>query len=375
MRYAAILTLLAGLTCQAQSSRISADQKWVASSEHDRLTISSVSGAESSRPFGSEPIYGWQLLWSPSDDALAVVERNDVYLLSERDHWFPRKVFDGGESASPLGLLFSPDGKRLAISLRVSGVDGLDRGTVKIANLRDGQVKDLLTLPDGIIFHSWTPDGTRILFWSDPDFSESLVADGAALYTATVPDGTMRPLEVRTLPHADLSEYSPDGKFLALTEGIGKETWTQKRISLLDLSSGTKTFLTPENAAALFPSWSPAGELIAFAAGPDEVATTREGPDAKLGQVHIWVMKPDGSELRQLTFDPAYRDERPRWSGSGNTIVFCRVNAAGEGSVWRIDAAGSAPERIGRSFPLEYGMFGFYGYTDSSQSAQAYRKK
>jgi hypothetical protein len=137
MRDATIFSILAALTCQAQSSRISSDQKWVASTDHDRLSISSVSGTESSLPFGSQPIYGWQLLWSPSDDAVAVVEGDDVYLLSERDHWFPRKVFDSDKNASPFGLLFSPDGKRLPISLRVSEIDGSDRGSVKVVNLGD----------------------------------------------------------------------------------------------------------------------------------------------------------------------------------------------------------------------------------------------
>jgi Tol biopolymer transport system component len=212
-----------------------------------------------------------------------------------------------------------------------------DRGSVQIVSLGDGNAKELVTLPDGIILSSWAPDGKRILFWSDPSFSESLVADGADLYTVTVPQGEVRSLGVRTLPDVDFDEFSPDGKYLALTEGDGRETWTHKRIALLDLSNGTKTFLTSENVAALSPSSSPTGRSIAFSAGPDEDASVREGPSATLGHAHIWVMRPDGSESRQLTFDPAYRDERPRWSEDGREIVFGRVNAAGEGSLWRMD--------------------------------------
>lgn len=146
-----------------------------------------------------------------------------------------------------------------------------------------------------MILHSWTPDGKSILFWGDPSFSESPVADGASLYTVTVPEGEVRSLGVRTLPDVDLAEFSPDGKYLALTEGDGRETWTHKRIALLNISNHTKTFLTSEDVAALFPSWSPAGTWIAFSAGPDEDSTVREGPAATLGDVEVWVMRPDGS--------------------------------------------------------------------------------
>ena len=371
MRRAGILCVLSVLTCQAQSSRISADHKWIASTDHGQLTIASVSGGDSSLPLGSAPV-GWHLVWSTSDDTLAVVRNEEVYTLSRKGRWRPVKVLDGGKNASPVGLLFSRDGKQLAVSLRDTAAG---RGSVRVVSLEDGMTKELLTFANGIILHSWAPDGKTILFWDDPSFSESLVADGADLYMATVPGGEVRSLGVRTLPDVDLAEFSPEGKYLAMTVGNGRETWTRKRIALLDLSNGTKRFLTAENVAALFPSWSPAGTSIAFSAGPDEDASVREGPAATLGHVHIWSMRPDGSESRQLTFDPAYRDERPQWSADGREIEFCRVNAAGEGSVWRIDAGGGSPKQIGRSFPLDFGMFGFYGYTDWSQAAEAYWKK
>jgi Tol biopolymer transport system component len=352
---------------QTRSPQFSAGQAWIAFTDHRQLIIKSRSGAESFLPFGSAPIEG-RPRWSPAGDTLAVVKDADVYALRARDHWSPVKVFAGVETASLLGLLFSPDGKQLAVSLRVAGDDGNQAGSVRVVTLSDPKRVDLLlTLPDGIILDRWTPDGKNILFWKDPDFSASVAADGLPLYAASVPGGNVKSQGAQTLPHNEFSDFSPDGKLLALAEGNGRETWTQKRISVLNVSSGAKIFLTSEKEAALFPSWSPNGELIAYAAGPDEAKTTREGPNATLGPVHLWLMKSDGSQRRQLTSDPAYRDERPQWSSDGTTIVFCRVNTAGEGSLWRVNATGVKPEQIGGSFPLNYGMFGFYGYTDWSQ--------
>jgi Tol biopolymer transport system component len=364
VRRAGILCVLAAFLCQGQSHRISADRKWIASAEDGRLSIASVSGSGSSRPFGAERV-GWQLSWSPSEDTLAVVRDHAVYTLSEKDGWRPVKVLEGGRNARPVGLLFSRDGKQLAISLRVS-----DHGSVRVVSLADGTAKELLTLPDGAILHSWAPDGKSILFWGDPSFSESIVADGADLYRVTVPRGEVRPLGVRTLPHVEMAELSPDGKYLTVAEANGRETWTHKRISVLDFSNGAKKFLTPANVAALSPAWSPTGAWIAYSAGPEEDASVREGPAATLGRVHLWMVRPDGSESRQLTFDEGYRDERPRWSADGKEIVFCRVNGAGQGSVWNMDAGGGTPVQVGPSFPLRGGMFGFYGFTDWSQAPE-----
>jgi Tol biopolymer transport system component len=269
-------------------------------------------------------------------------------------------------------LLFSPDGKRLAISVDVTGPGEYRSGGVKVIDLSDRTLTGF-TMRDGIILDKWTPDGKNILFWEDPDFSASFAADGLPLFAVSFPEGKVRSLGVETLAYPTVNQFSPDGRFLAVTEGTGRATWTNKRISVVDLLSGAKAALTPENFAALFPSWSPSGESIAYAAGPEVSDEVREGPDLTLGEVHIWVMKADGSQALQLTSDPAYRDQRPRWSADGKSIVFCRVSAAEEGSVWRVGATGGKPEQLAGPLALEDGMFGFYGYTDWGRTVDVRR--
>lgn len=106
MRAAAIFCVLATLTCQAQSTRISADQKWIASIDHGQLSIASVSGSDSSLPFGAERV-GWQQLWSPAEDTLAVMQNEAVYTLSEKDRWLHRLEPVGG-SVPQVGLRSAP---------------------------------------------------------------------------------------------------------------------------------------------------------------------------------------------------------------------------------------------------------------------------
>jgi hypothetical protein len=68
-------------------------------------------------------------------------------------------------------------------------------------------------------------------------------------------------------------------------------------------------------------SWSPDGDFIA-------VAAKRPGGDAS-----IYVMRPGGGDLQQITSDAAWDDE-PDWSPDGTRILFkTDRNALGEGSV------------------------------------------
>ena len=68
----------------------------------------------------------------------------------------------------------------------------------------------------------------------------------------------------------------------------------------LPITGGAAKRLTDPFLEATQPNWSPKGDLIAFQA-------------YKGGNFHIWLMKPDGSGLRQLT-DGHGDDREPRFS-------------------------------------------------------------
>jgi Tol biopolymer transport system component len=76
----------------------------------------------------------------------------------------------------------------------------------------------------------------------------------------------------------------------------------------------------------------PAG-LIAF-------SSNRSGP------WHIWTVKPDGSDLREVTKGPAdQHDVDPVFSPDGKSILFASTRGGTTG-VWRMALDGSKPERI-----------------------------
>jgi len=150
---------------------------------------------------------------------------------------------------------------------------------------------------------------------------------------------------------------------MALTVGSGRETWTNKRIVLVDLKTAGREYLTDETIAAFSPTFSPDGQHIAYVAAPD-VGHVWGGDEAKAGtaQRRIWVMNADGSDQRPLTDDPAYRDERPLWSADGTQVLFARLDEDGRASLWLMDAAGGATEQVVDELTPAPEWFGYYGH-------------
>ncbi|HIE50903.1 MAG TPA: hypothetical protein EYP85_04015, partial [Armatimonadetes bacterium] len=66
--------------------------------------------------------------------------------------------------------------------------------------------------------------------------------------------------------------------------------------------------LTNNPADDVHPAWSPDGQTIAFSSNRD-------------GTYDIWLMNPDGSNLRKLTDDPG-NARYPAWSASGSRLAY-----------------------------------------------------
>jgi tol-pal system beta propeller repeat protein TolB len=133
---------------------------------------------------------------------------------------------------------------------------------------------------------------------------------------------------------------SPDGRRLAyVVETIDEEF----DIFLADLDD-------PENPVPLArtsfseqePDWSPDGSQIAFSSDRD-------------GLGDIFVVNVDGTNLRQLTFDPLpgrTNEFWPRWSPDGTRIAF-GSNQSGTTDIWTMAADGSDPQRLTTSMDIE----------------------
>jgi TolB protein len=109
---------------------------------------------------------------------------------------------------------------------------------------------------------------------------------------------------------AQATAPGPDGR-IAFSSG---RTGTQNIYTVKPDASDIKqlTFLTGGQSAYTEPSWSPDGKTIAF---------TEFGPDPS----RLWLINADGSNQHPLFVeDPAYSDAQPSFSPDGSRVIFRR---------------------------------------------------
>jgi len=294
--------------------------------------------------------------WSPSEDVIAYTGKDDMIHLQDAEKGTDRSFIKFSHDSL---FSWSPDGMRLALELSAVSI-----GTV---NTDGTGVKEVYSMgsksPDGIWYCDWTPDGRELLFFVQPGHGLSAMADGVPLKAVSTDGGKPRDLDSRMLIYDDFREFSPDGKFLAVADGGSRETWTDKHIAVIELSTGKKNILTPAEVSAISPAWSPDGKQLAYVEGPDIGAVG--GGDAAMagiGRRKIWIVDRDGSNRHQLVKDSTFREERPQWSPDGSFILFFRMNDKKKVSLWKSDIDGNNIVPVIEEPRGASPGFGYYGY-------------
>ncbi|HSN73001.1 MAG TPA: hypothetical protein VLT59_15900, partial [Steroidobacteraceae bacterium] len=201
-------------------------------------------------------------------------------------------VFGPGQYASHAAP--SPDGTRIAYVVYDQWDATGWQAMIFVAD-RDGSNASRLTfLPARNERPAWSPDGTRIAFSSRP-------AGGAAEIWVINADGS-NPINLT----ADQTDAGKDS-----------------------------------------PAWSPqlpgGGYRIAYSLSQN-------------GTGHLWSMRDDGTDKRQLTSGEVYDDE-PAWSPNGTTLVFTRSATAVFGDLYLVSSAGGAERALMPANPLALGQF------------------
>ena len=178
----------------------------------------------------------------------------------------------------------------------------------------------------------WSPDGSSLVFARHQGATIFLFVRSA--------DGTERRLTSGKDPEFDAC-WSPDGKRLAVC--FDKTVPNQGDMDIHSISAdGDDLKLVLGSSGKLsheeWPSWSPDGDWIAL-------SSTRDGNQ------EIYVVRPDGKDLRRLTNDPAI-DAHPSWSPDGKHIVFA-TNRWGDFELATINADGSDLKRLNESRGLD----------------------
>jgi Tol biopolymer transport system component len=223
-------------------------------------------------------------------------------------------------------LEFLPDGKRIIYCANDSEAQG-----IYVYDLKQHTNTPLLTNTPGAEAPSWSPDGTKIAFVLYPEGRKS-----SQVFTAKA-DGS----NVKQLTEGQYynwtPRWSPDGKQLILETTRNdnpdnhEKNGGHRDIYLMDGEGQNQGNLT-SGAYGHHPSWSPDGKRIAYMAAGG-----------------VWVMKADGSAKQNISHGTT-RDSEPAWSPDGQFIAFTRTANKAPGpetmDIWIMKSDGTEQRQV-----------------------------
>ncbi|MCR4434446.1 MAG: DUF4163 domain-containing protein [Clostridiales bacterium] len=277
------------------------------------------------------------------------------------------------EKTSYMHLKPSPDFRYLAYDSVVSGADNQDQGGTwlyDVAAKRARMIIKAQKIEDASMgmlprVGKWSPDSGKILIWLMPQ-SASLSADGVGAAIYDMADGKLTELKTRALAYDENVSFADSNTFAMITGG-GRMMAEEKSLSQFDLgSSPTAKTLETSGMVPTTPCYSADGKSLAFAASPvakagDDYTSQMDAISKR--QIYMYT----GGKLFPLTQDPVYRSEAPVFVKNSHYIVFARVNADGEKSVWLTGNDGSYEKLLASwkySDPEDNRAMDFYGRID-----------
>jgi uncharacterized repeat protein (TIGR01451 family) len=184
-------------------------------------------------------------------------------------------------AGNDFGPSWSPDGTKIAFYSDRSG-----NNEIYVMNADGSSVVNLTNNAADDRSPAWSPDGARIAFGTG--------RDGAGEIYVMNADGS-NPTDLTNNPSNEYDPtWSPDGSKIV----FGRET-PLNEIAVMNADGSGQTLITDDPGGAALPSWSPDGTKIVFVSGRD-------------GNNEIYVMNSDGTEQTRLTNEPG-SDTGPDW--------------------------------------------------------------
>jgi Tol biopolymer transport system component len=276
---------------------------------HDGISLASAPGANGRIVFARSPYNDLpNRLWSMASGG------------SDQQQLTP-----GGSGWGDVEPAYSPGGTMIAFARDQADDDDAMFGDIFVMQANGTGIKRLTATSTGDSYPDWTPDGSRIVFFS-------YRTGNGDIYSMKI-DGT----DVRRLTtNAAVDSYpsvSPDGKRIAFASD---RTGGAFDIYTMSMDGSGVTRLTTAQGHDFEPDWSPDGAKIVF--------SSASGPD---GDYEIMSMNANGSNQVNLTDDPSKRDFEPSWSPDGSQIAFQADDAVDGTDVNVMDSTGGTQTAVG----------------------------
>ena len=224
------------------------------------------------------------------------------------------RFITNGQSTA-LSPRYSPDYARIAY---LSYVDGNPR--IYVYDIGTGRQTLVTESSNPTFAPRWSPDGRYILY-------SMAVAGNTDIYRVRA-DGSGSPQRLTNQPSIEVGgSFSPDGSRIVFES----DQSGSQQCYVMNADGSNQRRISFFGGRCASPEWSPRGDQIAFT--------------HIVGDFHIAVMSPDGSNRRTLT--NGWQDEGPSWAPNGRIIQFFRTERnSGDTAIYQVDLTGDNERRL-----------------------------
>ena len=251
-----------------------------------------------------------------------------------RSNEFPRPLTSWlGTQTSPS---FSPDGSSIAFTWDGERRDNFD---IYVISATGGTPQRLTAAPDADYSPAWSPDGKSIAFLRCPSGG---TADLMLMPATGGPERVLAKLSTRASVQTRDVSWSPDGKWLAVTDLIGSGSASRTIFAIPATGGAARPLARPVPGASYAqPAISPDGRAITF------ICTSAQG-GGSFCQMPITADGDAAGDVRTVPihgFQNGSASLFPVWTGDGRSIIFSSMKF-GVNRLWRVRRDGGEPELI-----------------------------